>query len=71
VGEWKLLVRAYYKTYDIPLAELSYPLLFNLAQDPGERYNLAMKYPAHVTSMMALIENAKERLAIPPAPSFP
>lgn len=71
LGEWKLLVRAYYKTYDVPLAELSYPLLFNLAQDPGERYNLAMKYPAQVTSMMALIENAKERLAIPPAPSFP
>ena len=42
---WKYVVRSYYRSYNIPLAQLGYPLLFDVERDPGETVNLAARYP--------------------------
>ena len=43
-------------------------LLFNLREDPGERYNLARKYPEKVKELTRKINAFKERLGEIPAP---
>ncbi|HEY7776688.1 MAG TPA: hypothetical protein VIC02_09115, partial [Kineobactrum sp.] len=70
MGKWKLMVRSYYKQYDVPLADRGYPLLFDLERDPGERYSLAPDYPQQVAAMLQAIEAARVRLAVPEAPVF-
>ncbi len=40
------------------------PLLFNLNHDPGEKYNLADKYPEVIESIMATVRAHKEELVI-------
>ena len=70
-GRWRLVLRSYYKSYSIPLAEYDYPLLFDLSRDPGEQYSLAPDQPAVVARLLGIVEQERERLAVPPAPPFP
>lgn len=71
MGDWRLVVRSYYKTLDIPLGTLGYPLLFDLARDPGENYSMAPDEPEQVERMLRAIEAARERLVVPEPPPFP
>ncbi len=71
MGDWRLVVRSYYKTWDVPLATAGYPLLFDLARDPGENYSMAPDEPERVERMLRAIEAANERFEVPEPPPFP
>lgn len=71
MGDWRLVVRSYYKTWDVPLSTAGYPLLFNLARDPGEHYSMAPDEPERVEHMLRAIEAANERFDVPEPPPFP
>ena len=73
-ARWKYVVRSYYRTLDIPLDRFNYPLLFDLAADPGENYSVASLHPEAAAEMKARIERARARYApfleaAPPAPA--
>lgn len=56
LGDWKLIVPA-----------RGEPELFNLADDPYEKHNIATKEPERVEEMQLLIEvqHAKDNLVLP------
>jgi uncharacterized sulfatase len=58
---WKYVVRSYYRSYNIPLAQLGYPLLFDVQKDPGETVNLAARYPAVERDLNSRFKAARER----------
>lgn len=58
-ARWKYVVRTYYRTVDIPLDAYDYPLLFDLEADPGETYNVAMRFPEIAAEMAARVEAAR------------
>lgn len=64
--EWRLVVRDYYKTYDVPLQAFGYPLLFNLETDPGESYSLADREPEIVEELLSVIEQQTDALGVTP-----
>ncbi|MFN2289191.1 MAG: sulfatase [Chromatocurvus sp.] len=70
-GDWRLVLRGYYKIYEVPLGDRGYPLLFNLASDPGENYSLAPDQPDEVARLLAIVAQARKQLAVPPPPPFP
>lgn len=70
VGDWRLVVESYYKTYRVPLDGFDYPLLFDLSRDPGESYNLAQKEEAVAADLLARIETAREALGVPDRPQL-
>lgn len=43
------------------------PLLFNLARDPGEKFNLAAEHPEVIAKIKAAIATHREKLTIAPA----
>jgi len=43
--QWKFVGRSYYRSYNLPLASLGYPLLFDAVRDPGETINVASRHP--------------------------
>ncbi|MCY7397488.1 MAG: sulfatase-like hydrolase/transferase [Sphingomonas bacterium] len=62
---WKLVGRSYYRSYNLPLASLGYPLLFDIGRDPGETINLASRHPdvlADLTTRYAAARAAFEPL---------
>jgi uncharacterized sulfatase len=59
---WKLVVRSYYRGWDLPISKYGYPLLFDMERDPSETYNLAAKHPEVFKAMMARIERAQGAL---------
>ncbi|MDJ0919897.1 MAG: sulfatase [Henriciella sp.] len=69
-GDWRLVVQSYYKTFDVPLDQLGYPLLFNLRSDPGESYNLRRSAPDVAADLLARLDAARERLDVPETPPF-
>ena len=71
MGDWRLVVRSYYKTWDVPMAAVGYPLLFDLRRDPGELYSMAPDEPEQVDRMLRAIEAANDRLNVPEPPDFP
>jgi arylsulfatase A-like enzyme len=73
-AQWKYVVRSYYRSLDIPLDRFNYPLLFDLAADPGETYSVARLHPEVAEAMKGRIERARARYgpfaeAFPPAPA--
>jgi uncharacterized sulfatase len=58
---WKYVGRSYYRSYNIPLAQLGYPLLFDVQRDPGETVNLAARYPAVERELASRFKAARER----------
>ncbi|MBI1180664.1 MAG: sulfatase-like hydrolase/transferase [Alphaproteobacteria bacterium] len=65
---WKYVVRSYYRTYDIALDR--YPLLFDMASDPGETYSVARNHPDVARQMRERVERARARYE-PLADAFP
>jgi arylsulfatase A-like enzyme len=67
-ARWKYVVRTYYRTYDVNLAQYGYPLLFDMAVDPGETYGVARLHPDVAEDMKARIARAQgkyEPMAVP------
>ncbi|WP_411287902.1 sulfatase [Phenylobacterium sp.] len=58
---WKYVVRTYYRTYDLNLARYGYPLLFDLARDPGETYGVGSLHPEVALDMQARVARAAAR----------
>ena len=58
---WKYVGRSYYRSYNIPLAQLGYPLLFDVQRDPGETVNLAARHPAVARDLNSRFKAARER----------
>ncbi len=57
--QYRLVVSAYYLTYFAPLEKAGYPLLFDMAADPGERFSVAGRHPEIVKSLKAELEAAQ------------
>ena len=58
--QWKFVGRSYYRSYNVPLAAIGYPLLFDVTRDPGETINLAARHPAVAAEMAARFKAARE-----------
>jgi uncharacterized sulfatase len=58
--KWKYVGRSYYRPYNVPLAAIGYPLLFDVTRDPGETINLAPRYPAIAAQMAAQFKSARD-----------
>lgn len=67
---WKYVVRSYYRTFDIPLDAHNYPLLFDMAQDPGENYSVRRLHPEVAEEMKGRLERARAALE-PLTDAFP
>lgn len=57
--DWRLVVRAFYATFDAPLDQLNYRLLFDMKKDRGETVSLADRFPDVVGRLKAMIEAAR------------
>jgi arylsulfatase A-like enzyme len=64
-GDWKLIpssnLAKVNRNTNIETGNDSVPQLYNLAQDPGERSNLASQHPERVAAMTALLDRIRER----------
>ena len=58
---WKYVGRTYYRSYNVPLAQLGYPLLFDVQRDPGETVSLAARYPDVALELGARFKGARDR----------
>jgi arylsulfatase A len=59
--DWKFVIRTYYRGLNLPLDKLGYSMLFDLAQDPGENYNVASLHPDVAAKHAQLIDAAKAK----------
>ena len=67
-GDWHLVTQDYYKTYDVSLTGVGYPLLFDLGADPQMRYSQTTLEPERTARMLGLATDARERFGVPPPP---
>ena len=58
--DWKLVVRSYYRTLDLPIEQYGYAHLVDVKADPGEAYNVAALHPDVMKDMMARVDRAKK-----------
>lgn len=58
--DWKLVVRSYYRTSDVPLERLNSWLLVDLKQDPAEAYDVSALHPDVLKDMTGRVERAKQ-----------
>lgn len=61
-GRWKLHVKTSSQT-GVDYFDGVLPLLFDLEQDPGEKWNLAQRYPELVGELLALIDAHRSEVA--------
>lgn len=57
---WKYVVRTYYRIYNVPIGAIGYPLLFDVARDPGETVNIAARHPAVASDFAARFKTARD-----------
>lgn len=57
---WKLVARSYYRAFNVPLGARG-NVLFDIAGDPAEAYNLASKHPDVLADMTARLQRAQAR----------
>ncbi|HNR16803.1 MAG TPA: sulfatase-like hydrolase/transferase [Chitinophagaceae bacterium] len=64
-GNWKYIepsgAMAFNKKTNTELGNLKAPQLYDLSTDPGEKNNLAEKYPEKLTEMKNLLESVKQK----------
>jgi len=58
---WKLVGRSYYRHLDLALDKRNYLMLFDVAADPGETYNLAALHPDVVADLTARFRRAQDK----------
>lgn len=56
--EWRLVTRAWYVNYNVPLAQLGGELLFRLTDDPGETIDRKAENPAVLGQLQAVATEA-------------
>jgi arylsulfatase A len=61
--DWRLVLRAYYQTFEAPLDRLNARLLFNVAADPGETVNLIDRHPDIAATLQARADAARQVFA--------
>ena len=64
-GAWKLHVKLYSQTgnyYGFSASE-SDPLLFNVEQDPGERFDVSDQHPSEITPLQTLLQEFRDGLS--------
>lgn len=61
-GAWKLHVKTY-SQLGIDHFSDTLPLLFNLDNDPSEKYNLASTFPERVKELQTLIETKSREIS--------
>jgi uncharacterized sulfatase len=59
-ADWKLVLRTYYRTLDLPIDQYGYAHLVDVKDDPGEAYNVAALHPDVMKDMLARAERAKK-----------
>ena len=71
--DWKLTTHSYYRDFYAPFGQLGYWLLFNMSEDPAERYSLARENPEVLDRLRTIhttrIEAFKPLRKVP-APTF-
>lgn len=70
VGDWRLVVQDYYRSFDLPLDQFGSFLLFDLSRDPGERYSLSATSPDVLARMREHLDMGRRRLNVPVRPPF-
>ncbi len=71
--DWKLVIRTYYRIYDVPLDKYGYAQLIDLKNDPAESYNVAALHPDVMKDMVARAKQAQaefEPLGVKQAPDL-
>ena len=58
--QWKFVGRTYYRPYNVPLAAIGYPLLFDVTRDPGETINMAARQPVVAADLAARFKTARD-----------
>ena len=58
--DWKLVLRSYYRTYDLPIDQYGYAHLVDVKNDPSEAYNVAALHPDVMKDMLARADRAKK-----------
>ncbi len=58
--QWKYVGRSYYRAYNLPLAALGLPLLFDIERDPGETINLGARHPDVAADMARRFAAARD-----------
>ncbi len=58
--DWKLVVRSYYRTLDLPIEQYGYAHLVDVKNDAGESYNVAALHPEVMKDMAARADRAKK-----------
>lgn len=61
--DWRLVVRAFYQTFDAPLDRFGYRLLFDLKRDPAESFSVLDRFPAMTARLQAMLEAARDEFA--------
>jgi arylsulfatase A len=56
---WKLIVRSYYRSYELPLDAYHYDMLVDLKTDPGEAYDVSALHPDIMKGLTARIAKAR------------
>jgi uncharacterized sulfatase len=64
--DWRLVTRSYYQTFDAPLGNLGYRLLFNVQRDPHENYNVWDRHPDVVARLEGMMRDARAEFAAIP-----
>lgn len=72
---WKLVVRSHYRTLSLPLAEIGYTPLYDMANDPAEAYSAEQDQPELVARLRAIVAAEQQRFNAfrtkPPPPGLP
>jgi uncharacterized sulfatase len=72
---WKLVVRSHYRTLALPLLDVGYTPLYDMASDPGERYSAEQEQPALVARLRGIVASEQKRFDAfrtrPPPPGLP
>jgi uncharacterized sulfatase len=61
--DWRLVLRAYYQTFDAPLERFGARMLFNVREDPGETVNLIDRHPEIAADLQARVDAARQVFA--------
>jgi arylsulfatase A len=61
--DWRLVVRSFYQTFDVPLEALGYRLLFDMKADRGETVSVWHLFPAVATRLEAMLLAARAEFA--------
>ena len=61
--DWRLVLRAYYMTFDAPLERFNARQLFNVTDDPGETANLIDRHPDIAADLQGRVDAARMTFA--------